>query len=217
MIGFGSLPSKLSAGSPSQAVVNLLDNTRQGIIQLDWRGRIVATNDRALEILRTGDGLLDCDGYLFAHYSEDNADLQELLKDALPPYGQQGTSGSTTVRRLATFQPLVLHVNPVVQRQAEHRSWPVAALVLVVDPKSDTLIDEDLVAQGLGLTPMEGRVSALMAEGKSVREIAASLGRKESTIRWHVRHIFAKHGITRQAELVRLVLSMTGVPVAGIE
>ena len=122
-----------------------------------------------------------------------------------------------TVRRLATSQPLVLHVNPLDQRQADCRSWPVAALVLVVDPRSDTRIDPDLVAESLGLTPMESRVAVMMAEGKAVHEIAAATGRKESTIRWHVRHIFAKHGITRQAELVRLVLSMTGVPDAGLE
>ena len=199
------------------SLAELLENTRQGIIQLDWRGRIVATNDRALNLLRTGDGLLDNDGYLFAHHSADNTNLQKLLKDALPPYGQQGTSGSMTVRRLATLKPLVLHVNPVDQRQADCRSWPVAALVLVVDPRSDTRIDPDLVAKCLGLTPMESRVAVMMTEGKAVREIAAALGRKESTIRWHVRHIYAKHGISRQAELVRLVLSMTGVPDAGLE
>ena len=122
-----------------------------------------------------------------------------------------------TVRRLATLKPLVLHVNPLDQRQADCRSWPVVALVLVVDPRSDTRIDPDLVAESLGLTPMENRVAVMMAEGKAVREIAAATGRKESTIRWHVRHIFTKHGITRQAELVRLVLSMAGVPDAGLE
>ncbi len=151
------------------SLAELLENTMQGIIQLDWRGRIVATNDRAMDLLRTADGLLDNDGYLFAHHSADNTDLQKLLKDALPPYGQQCASGSMTVRRLATFQPLVLHVNPVNQRQADCRSWPVAALVLVVDPRSDTRIDPDLVAQSLGLTPMESRVAVMMAEGKAVR------------------------------------------------
>ena len=199
------------------SLAELLENTRQGIIQLDSRGRIVATNDRALNLLRTGDGLLDNDGYLFAHHSADNTDLQKLLKDALPPYGQQGISDSMTVRRLATSQPLVLHVNPVDKQQADCRSWPVVALVLVVDPRSDTRIDPDLVAESLGLTPMESRVAVMMAEGKAVREIAAATGRKESTIRWHVRHIYAKHGISRQAELVRLVLSMAGVPNAGLE
>ncbi len=64
----------------------------------------------------------------------------------------------------------------------------------------------------LGLTGMESRVAVLLAEGKSVREIATAMGRKESTIRTHVKHMFTKHGLTRQVDLVRLVLALAGVP-----
>ena len=43
-------------------------------------------------------------------------------------------------------------------------------------------------------------------------ESAWATGRKESTIRTHVKHMFAKHGLSRQIDLVRLVLSLAGVP-----
>ena len=59
---------------------------------------------------------------------------------------------------------------------------------------------------------MESRVAVLLAEGMSVREIAITTGREESTIRSHVKRIFAKHGLSRQADLVRLVLSLAGTP-----
>ena len=49
----------------------------------------------------------------------------------------------------------------------------------------------------------------------SVREVAAATGRGESTIRSHVKHMFAKHRLSRQAELVRLVLSLAGAPESG--
>ena len=62
------------------------------------------------------------------------------------------------------------------------------------------------------LTGMESQVAVLLAEGMSVREIASAMGRKESTIRSHVKHMFTKHGLSRQAELVRLVLPLTNVP-----
>ena len=60
-----------------------------------------------------------------------------------------------------------------------------------------------MAGAALGLTGMESRVAVLLAEGMSVRQIAAATGRKESTIRSHVKHIFVKHGLSRQAELVR--------------
>ncbi len=46
----------------------------------------------------------------------------------------------------------------------------------------------------------------------SVREVAAATGRKESTIRVHVKHMFTKHGLSRQTELVRLVLPLASSP-----
>ena len=60
--------------------------------------------------------------------------------------------------------------------------------------------------------PPLGLDAGLMAEGLTVREIAAATGRGESTIRSHVKHMFAKHGLSRQADLVRLVLALGGAP-----
>ncbi len=84
--------------------------------------------------------------------------------------------------------------------------------MLVVDPAGHTRIDPAVAAGALGLTGMESRVAVLLAEGMSVREVAAATGRGESTIRSHVKHMFARHGLSRQADLVRLVLSLAGAP-----
>ena len=116
-----------------------------------------------------------------------------------------------TVRRAADPQPLVVHLLPIGRPESAVCTWPGAAVVVVVvDPTRRPRLDPALVAAGLGLTPMESRVAVLLTEGKSLREVAAATGRKETTIRWHLRQIFAKRGIARQAELVRLVLSLAG-------
>ena len=47
-------------------------------------------------------------------------------------------------------------------------------------------------------------MAVLLAEGMTVREVAAATDRGESTIRSHVKHMFVRHGLSRQAELVRL-------------
>ena len=47
-----------------------------------------------------------------------------------------------------------------------------------------------------------------MAEGKSVREMAEATGHTERTIYWHLRQIYQKQSISRQVDLVRLVLSL---------
>ena len=199
------------AGALGSSLDSLLATTGCGIVQLDWRGRILEANDRARELLRTGDGLCDEDGFLFARSPDDDFDLQRLLTRALPPFGAQGVAGSTTVGRSAGQPPLGLHVSPVASRETESCAWPVSALV-VVDPGSDAGIDPGVVAESLGLTAAESRVAVLLAEGKTVREVASETGCTVSTIRTHVRHIFDKHGIRRQVDLVRLVLSTANTP-----
>ena len=200
------------AGALGASFDELLSTRGSGIVQLDSRGRIIAANDRARDLLRTADGLFDEGGFLFARSSADDDDLQGLLTRALPSFGAEGTAGSMMVRRSAALSPLMLHITPVDSREREFRAWPVAALVLVVDAGRGTRIDAGLVAAVLGLTPMESRVVVLLAEGKTVREIASATGRRVSTIRWHVRQIFTKHGLTRQGDLVQLVLSVAGAP-----
>ena len=49
----------VGAGALGWALTDLLDSQRLGVIHLDRRGRIVEANDRALQLLRSGDGLLE--------------------------------------------------------------------------------------------------------------------------------------------------------------
>ncbi|MDE0149228.1 MAG: helix-turn-helix transcriptional regulator [Rhodospirillaceae bacterium] len=196
------------------SLTELLDKSRFGIVHLDGRGRIVTANGRARDILRTGDALFDRDGFLRARFSADNAGLQATLARALPGWGAQGESGSLAIRRPNHLPGLTVHINPVGDGEIDFRPWRVAALVLVIDrePKG---IDPDFVGAVLGLTPAESCVAVLLAEGKTVRDIAAATGRSEKTVRWHVQQIFEKRGISRQTDLVRQVLSLDGTSASG--
>ena len=82
-----------------------------------------------------------------------------------------------------------------------------AALVLTVDPESKPPIDPGFVGTTLGLTRAKSRVATLIAKGNTVRDIATATHREESSVRWHVKKIYAKLGISRQADLVGMVLS----------
>ncbi len=195
-------------------LTEMLDHSGMGIVQLDARGRIAAANDRARDVLRSGDGLFDEGGSLFARKPEEQARLQALVARALPPFGAKGAGGSTSVSRSDGQPPLVLHVHPVGPQETDFQVWPVAALVLVVDPANGTAINPAVAADAFGLTRMEGRVAVLLTQGMSVHQIAVATGRKESTIRSHVKHMFAKHRLSRQAELVRLVQSVAASPQA---
>ena len=200
-----------SAEALGTSLTSLLDNALLGVLFLDRQGTIVETNTRALRILRRGDGVVDRDGVLCARLLTDNAKLQRLLARALPHWSQTASSGSMTVQRPSGKLPLTLHISPVIHR-ADFGAQRVAALVLLVDLVERPQIDPTFLATTLGLSPAESRVAAALAAGQSVRDIAVTTHRTQAAVRWHLRHMYVKLGISRQADLVRLVLSTVGVP-----
>jgi DNA-binding CsgD family transcriptional regulator len=54
-----------------------------------------------------------------------------------------------------------------------------------------------------GLTPAERRVAALVARGRTNREVAAALFLGERTVETHLSHVYAKLGVRSRAELAR--------------
>ena len=186
----------------------LLDNTQIGVLELDRRGRIMAANDRARSILRRGDGLLDRDRMLRARAPADQVRLERLVGNALPGTGTGAVSGSMVLRRSSVVPPFVVHVKPVGGPQPDHGARHVAVLVLIVEPGRQHRINPDLVATTLELTPAETQVAVWLAEGKSVGDMADATGHTKAAIYWHLQRIYQKHSISRQAELVRLVLSL---------
>ena len=85
------------------------------------------------------------------------------------------------------------------------------------DPARELLRSGEALFDARGLlyakAPEENvALQALLAEGRSVPEIASATGRAEGTTRTHLKNVFAKHGLSRQADLIRLVLSVLDAP-----
>ena len=200
------------AGAEARGVsaTGLLDTPRLGVIYLDRRGQIVEANDRARTLLRRGDGVSDQGGELQARVPADQARLARLVAQALPGAGL-AVSGSMLLRRAAGVPRFVVHVKPVVVRQPDFGAQRAAALVLIAEPGRQTRLDPALVAAALDLSPAESHVAVWLAEGQSVREMAAATGLREKSIHWHLGQMYRKHGLARQADLVRLVLSLAAL------
>ena len=191
------------------SLVGLLENTMVGVIALDYRGRIVETNAQAQAHLRDGAGVSDRGGFLRAWKPADDAKLRRLVARALPPfYGNAAVSGSMAVERLWPLSRLMLHITPVAVHSMDFGIPRISALVLIVDPAAKLSVDPDLIVTALGLTRAESRVAASLVEGQTVRDIAVASDRAESSVRWLIKQIHAKLGISRQADLVRMVCSL---------
>ena len=56
------------------------------------------------------------------------------------------------------------------------------------------------------LTATQARLALLLAEGATINQCAEAMGIKISTARTHLKSVFAKTGVKRQAELAILIL-----------
>ena len=200
-----------SAKALGASLAELLENRLSGIFQVDLHGRVVEANDRARHILLKRDGLGEVGGALTATNQEENVRLQHLLAQALPPFGAQGSGGSMKITRRKAPTPLVLEVHPVRDAGQGSGVREVRALVLAVDPAARCSVDPDLAASLLGLTPMEGRVAVAVASGQTAAGIAYALGSAESTVKTHLKQVYRKLGVRKQAGLVRRILSLKGL------
>lgn len=105
----------------------------------------------------------------------------------------------------------MLHASPVEDHWLDFGARRVAALLLVVEPGSPARLDKDLVAEALGLTAAEAEVAVMLSEGKTPRAIATLTERRPGTVYNLTKLAYRKLGVSRQAELVRLLWQLSDI------
>jgi DNA-binding CsgD family transcriptional regulator len=81
-------------------------------------------------------------------------------------------------------------------------------LLLIRDLSLPVRPPERQLAELFGLTPAEARLVASLAQGMTRADYAATAGISALTVKTHMSRAFAKLGVNRESELVRLVLSL---------
>jgi DNA-binding CsgD family transcriptional regulator len=94
---------------------------------------------------------------------------------------------------------------PIAGPQLPWKGWAVAAL-FITDPEEGAALDSRALQQLFGLTPAEIRLCSALVAGKSVEQYARETAISSNTARTHVKRTYAKTEVSRQSELVRLLL-----------
>jgi len=87
-------------------------------------------------------------------------------------------------------------------------------VILIGDSDFTESPTEGVLRTLFGLTPAEEKVAIGLGRGKTLNEIAAELSISKETARKHLAQIFAKTGVNRQSQLVKILASriITGTP-----
>lgn len=177
---------------------------------LDEAGGVLQLNDVARELLGQADGLKLVGSRLEASYPSDNRELHKLIRDAVDSkHAPQplGAREALSVARPSGQVSLGVVVEPVPGTEwAEGRGQP-AVMMYIRDAVGKSQVDNRVAKELFNFTPAETVLALQLANGLSLEEAAENLGIMRNTARAHLRAIFSKTGVRRQAELVRVMLN----------
>ena len=84
----------------------------------------------------------------------------------------------------------------------------VRYVVFIIDPSALQLPSAARLVDLFGLTPAQAKIALEFASGGSYKEVARRLRMSVETVRSHVKEIYPKTRVKRQADMVRLILSL---------
>jgi DNA-binding CsgD family transcriptional regulator len=108
------------------------------------------------------------------------------------------------ISRRPPSRPLRIVVTPFQSSEVLLGDRP-AALVFFSDPDARGGSRASVLCALYSLTPAECRLTGLLVEGCELAAAARQMSMATQTARFHLKSIFRKTGVGRQAELVRLV------------
>jgi DNA-binding CsgD family transcriptional regulator len=179
---------------------------------VDAGAHVLHANPAAERLLAGRDALGVASGRLSALAAEPTQRLHALVARAAAAGERRG--GSMSLASPLRQLPLPVSVAPVRAEASIAVRQEPSVLVCVTDLEARTRLSVERLREIFDLSPAEARVAAALFEGDTPREAAERLGVSFFTVRGHLVRIFEKTGVSRQAELARL-LAAAGDPWLG--
>jgi len=197
------------AGARRTGALAGLDGIGCGVVILDERGSPAFVNQAARRIFAEDDGLR-IRGRLFAADAHAQKTLEAAIADCLrPDTDERDCSRGLRVPRPSKRPDYVVQVASLARRSdLRAAGTPGSAIVFISDPDSRLEVDDALLRRLYGLTRAESRLAQLLLNGETLAGAAKQLEVSESTAKTQLQHIFQETETHRQAELVRLLLSL---------
>jgi DNA-binding CsgD family transcriptional regulator len=180
---------------------------RAGML-IDPRGQVVCINAAANRTM--GDGLMISQGRLRAVVRQADTVLQKMITQASAGRPAQVIEPVAIARQDA--RPIIVQAT-VLHGPSAAPFGNAQALVTLNGFEHPSELALKTLARAFGLTNAESRLASRLAVGEGLAEAASAFGVSLSTVRTHLKNIFAKTETHSQAEVAAL-LSRAG---AGLQ
>ena len=191
------------------AVFEALGQRGYGTLLLDRFGVAISLNRRAAELMREGGALRLGAGRVRAGDTTQAAGLEEAMLGAIAALerGRRPPPRALVLRGADGDGRLRLHLCAIGLPAAGEGPRVPALALLLDDPARDIAPEIRDNARQHGLTAVETELACRLADGRTVDEAASDQRISVHTARKYLQQIFAKTSTSRQAELVRVLIS----------
>src|ERR1700761_8433076 len=193
------------ASSSVEAAIGVatLNRLPTGVVVVDGDLKVVFTNKQGAEFLAARDGLsIGPNGQCRTNRPQETTELARLAKLAIDG-GESAVPHALSVSREDSDRPLSVVVAPLPASGLGQK----VAVLLVSAPERQKLPSAETVSLLFELTDAEARLAIALGEGHRIEDAADLMGITVSSARTYLKRIFSKTDVTRQAELVRLLLA----------
>lgn len=178
-----------------------------GVMVVDAAGKLLFSNTTAERLLQKGQGITVSHGHLRAQAADRNPALQHTIREAVAGFtGRSAHSGMLVLPRRDAL-PLSLLVCPAPGHRLGADLLQATAVIFVNNPDDRITPVEAALAMQFRLTPAEARLTAALLDGEHIDDYALRTGLSPHTVKTQLKAVFAKTGCSRQADLMRVVLS----------
>lgn len=196
------------------SLASALDRLDRGVIISTPDGRIRFANREADRMLTDGGRLTVRQGRLGGADPRESAGLRKLISDISAAGSGERLQPSAAVPLGDTDENggLVVVAEPITPPHCEVLRQPgiAGAILFLGGSATRARMTADRLRNAYALTPAQAELAARLVDGAKLIEAAAALGVSENTARTHLKAIFQRVGVNRQAELVARVLADVG-------
>ena len=185
------------------STLSAVEQLNTAIATIDISGRILYANDHARDILDRS-GFFDAtdQSLIRSLVASQTAEFQAFLK-ALA-YNRSDSSSRSIFRFTHPESHAPLIVSAILD--AEYETAGLRFNLVLSDPMRADVTTPHFLQTALNISFSEARVVHGLVEGGSIDEAAHRAGVSQNTARTYIKNVFAKTGVSKQAELVRLAL-----------
>lgn len=172
---------------------------------MDRAGRMIECSTGFEAIILSSQILSLRAGCLVARQAQHRDKVEGFLRSALGPRRLLEPPMPVRLNTAESPRGLVLRAVALAPRDEVFDIFRPAALVTLTDLDQPYRVRRRELAALFSLTERESDVASLVSEGSSIEWAAQQLAISESTVRFHLKAVFGKIGVSRQAELVAVV------------